>query len=215
MTSRLLTVCNAATAAAAVVCGLGLSSVAHAQVYSFGCITANDTTGTDCGIGASQFRLTLSGDSTHVVFRFDNIGTLASSMTDIYFGSGLTLSRTGASIINGSGVSFSFGASPGALPAGGAYSFSTSVDADSNAPTAPNGVNPGETLSFRFLSSYTTVLGLMNTYAYNTVVGVHAQAFANGQSESLVTAIPEPKTYALMLAGLGAIGFIARRRRQV
>ena len=28
-----------------------------------------------------------------------------------------------------------------------------------------------------------------------------------------VAAIPEPETYALMIAGLAAIGFIARRRR--
>ena len=29
-----------------------------------------------------------------------------------------------------------------------------------------------------------------------------------------VTPVPEPETYALMLAGLGAVGFIARRRRK-
>ncbi len=29
-----------------------------------------------------------------------------------------------------------------------------------------------------------------------------------------VGAIPEPETYAMMLAGLGLLGFVARRRKQ-
>ena len=33
-------------------------------------------------------------------------------------------------------------------------------------------------------------------------------------SQNITPAIPEPETYAMMLAGLGLLGFVARRRRQ-
>lgn len=38
-------------------------------------------------------------------------------------------------------------------------------------------------------------------------------AYANAYGMSTVSAVPEPETYAMMLAGLGAVGFISRRRR--
>ena len=41
--------------------------------------------------------------------------------------------------------------------------------------------------------------------AYNTITGVN-HAF-------LLTSIPEPETYAMFMAGLGLMGFIARRRK--
>ena len=34
-----------------------------------------------------------------------------------------------------------------------------------------------------------------------------------GKSPSLAALIPEPETYAMLLAGLGLLGFIARRRK--
>jgi hypothetical protein len=41
--------------------------------------------------------------------------------------------------------------------------------------------------------------------------GDYARLFANGLA---VTAVPEPETYAMMLAGLGLLGFVGRRRKQ-
>ena len=120
-------------------------------------------------------------------------------------------------ILNGSGVSFSWGASPANLPGSQGLNpvFTANLAADSNAPTQPNGVNPGEQVTFRFLTGYAGAAS--DLYAGNLRVGVHAQGFANGGSESLVSLaapVPEPGNIAMMLAGLAFVGVVVRRRRQ-
>jgi hypothetical protein len=61
-------------------------------------------------------------------------------------------------------------------------------------------------------------------YVWENVMDVNAVVFTMGgqsalshaslyQAEIIPGPIPEPSTYALMLAGLGAIGLVARRRR--
>ena len=68
----------------------------------------------------------------------------------------------------------------------------------------------------------TTLSGLFVGANFSTLrVGLHADASeATGGNETFfvansglpVTSVPEPENYALMLAGLGLLGFIARRR---
>jgi hypothetical protein len=45
-------------------------------------------------------------------------------------------------------------------------------------------------------------------------INFHTTQFPGGEIRgALIAPIPEPETYALMLAGLGAIGWVARRRK--
>ncbi len=52
-----------------------------------------------------------------------------------------------------------------------------------------------------------------NRGAINGVTGPDFQFQADANTSFQVSAIPEPETYALMLGGLGFIGFMARRRK--
>lgn len=77
-----------------------------------------------------------------------------------------------------------------------------------NGGTIADKIDPGES-SFAILlrvntSNYTTGF-------FSAINGTTATA----ASFAPVTPVPEPETYALMMAGLGALGFVARRRRAV
>lgn len=66
--------------------------------------------------------------------------------------------------------------------------------------------------SFSQYVEFTANAGVMITsLVFSNMPSINAFETAN---YSITRAIPEPETYALMLAGLGALGFVARRRKQ-
>ncbi|MGH7392717.1 MAG: PEP-CTERM sorting domain-containing protein [Candidatus Rokuibacteriota bacterium] len=190
-----------------------MAGVAEAVPFSFTCITNNNAT--DCATGEAQLSVDVTdpaGDN-NVLFTFSNSGPLASSITDVYFDDGTLLDL--AQVLNGSGVSFSEGASPPDLPGGNNVTppFTVTVGflADSDPPAQPNGVNPGETLGILFtLQSGQEFQSVLDDLADGSLrIGIHVQGFIGGGSEAFVNdggngQVPAPAT--LVLLGLGLIG---------
>ena len=54
---------------------------------------------------------------------------------------------------------------------------------------------------------------LANLESGNAYFNIHTSAFPSGEIRAFVSAVPEPQTYALMLAGLGVLGWAARRKQ--
>jgi hypothetical protein len=193
---------------------------ARAVVLGFDCIS-NNLAG-DCAIGEAQLsvNVTDAGGGT-VLFSFSNSGPNASSITDVYFddGSLLALAVVINDLVAPGNVDFSQGASPGNLPAANNadpdFESTAGFNADSNPPTQPNGVNPGETLGILFTLQggqiYDDVLAELADGRLR--IGIHVQGFASTGSESLVNVpVPEPTTLALL--ALGAASLVAARSRR-
>ena len=51
-----------------------------------------------------------------------------------------------------------------------------------------------------------------NLTSGNAYFNIHSTTFTGGEIRAFVTAVPEPETYAMLLAGLGLLGAAAKRR---
>lgn len=197
--------------------GLGvllLAAASSAEAYSFTCLSQDSLP--HCATGQTQLSVQLSSYTgpDQVLFTFFNIGPNASSITAVYFDDGGLLGGV-AAILNGPGVSFSQGATPPNLPAGRELprQFQADFAADSNAPTAPNGVGPGETLGIAFdLEPGKTLENVhLAVLSSQLRIGVHAQGFNPNGSESFI--VSSPWTLVLLGGGLLAISLGQRFRR--
>ncbi len=183
---------------------VAVAPVVSAQTSgSFDCITNNSAA--SCTQGEST--LSWDWDGSNLTIANSGSGYVA----EVYFDVSSGMAASFNAGLSSAGVLFSPGASPGALPGGNAVSFSSelSFDSDGGRGQPVNGINGGEFAVFSFSG---TSLSSIDTGAL--LAGIHVRSLYNGQSEGFVTTpVPEPSTYALMLAGLGALGFVARRRR--
>ena len=121
----------------------------------------------------------------------------------------------GASFASTTGAAFNLLS----LDLGGWYNFGPSAQA-----VTINGLRAGSTVAsvhVNVMPGAFTHFALSGFSNLNTVHLVHAGGATsyyvgidNIVTSAVLTPVPEPETYAMLLAGLGLLGFIARRRKQ-
>jgi len=183
--------------------------------------------GTDCATaltGCSVLTATSFAGGVH----FTLTGTMApgefiSELSGNYNGGPLTISNVAGTGLNAY-EGFSFASN--AFKADGDGFFDWKIDLSKNPPR----FDGNDTLSWDFLGA---TLPLFNSISVNGPEGkngflfaTHAQGLANGGSGWFngqlapgstpfdVTPVPEPETYALFAAGLAAMAFLNKRRKQ-
>lgn len=158
-------------------------------------------------VGADvSFSVALRGDlnfvttgnaNSHAVFAFNGTGV---SIADVH------------NIADASGQTFSV-VSPGNDSPFGSFAFG--ILCKTNCSNGGSAGGYSDPLTFKVVNATLGDFAVLSTGgAYFAADAIQPRSGATGAiGATSVAAIPEPETYALMLAGLGALSFVAKRRK--
>lgn len=212
----------------------------RASTVNYDCAETNGSFTTDCGIGESQLLSTLSDNGTSATFRFQNLGSSTSIISNIYFDdTALSLldfstvavddAKTGPLTTN-IGVIFTdssgapVAATPGDLP--GAVPFDVSFAIGRDKGSISRGINNASSepmLTQQILDIKVDYSGVANFLLLSAAldsgafqIGLKVQAFMSGGSEWFTSTTTKvvPVPAAFWLFGTALIGFIGYSRRR-